>query len=99
MKPNTPTTHKKKEYYLFNVAFNVISPDGKHNTRCYHITADDFPTKGILDANCRKMTIKQGDKYPEKNCTILFFSKLTKSQYDALNDNSEPDPNNVTINT
>lgn len=88
---------KKTLYYYLSVEYEVLV-GGKRMFNRMNIFADSnsernpsgIPTMGKIIKVTRDFCNKDGYEYVNGSVTILSMIKLTKAQFDALNDTKEP---------
>lgn len=88
----------KKQYHYISVFYGYENEKGENATAtlavfCSSETQDSkggIPTMGYLIKVAKDNCEQKGQKYKEGSLFIVSIVKLTKSQYDALNDRTEP---------
>ncbi len=90
---------KKIQYHYIATQHNFIKENGELGTSSMSVlckSEDDknhggIPTMGYLIKEARKSTEAKGWKFVEESLFIISIIKLTKEQYVALNDKTEPE--------
>ena len=90
---------KKSQYHYISGLYNIVKKNGKKGSlsTSFICSADKetnpsgIPTMGFMVKSCRKYAEKKGGQYVDGSFFIMSIIKLTKEQYDALNDTNEPE--------
>lgn len=87
----------KKKYYYIAALYNIIeNGEKKTMSTSYFCTTDDennpsgIPTMGFMVARSKRWAKEHNVEYVEDSFYIISIIKLTKAQFEQLNDKAEP---------
>lgn len=86
----------KRQYHYISALYNIVENGEKKTMSTTFMCSTDesnpsgIPTMGFMVGNARKWAIDHNVEYVENSFYIISIIKLTKAQFDQLNDNEEP---------
>ena len=89
----------KKKYHYLSALYNTVDKDGERKTSSmsfFCVSEDDknpsgIPTMGFMLKKVHENCEKRGCTYEEGSFYIVSIIKLSKAQYDNLNDETIPE--------